>query len=243
MSAMLILLLLSASLSVETQTGAQIDPARLPLAASNPGDFVPRGWMIEAEAGGDLNNDSIPDLAVTLVEQLPPASVQQLPPGAKDSVTGPPERQRALLILFKTQDGRFSRAALANKVLLCTRCGGAFFGVVETPTNVEITNGVIIINQEYGSRELSKETFRFRYEPETRRFAFIGVDVKSHDRLTGENVTHSINLLTGFKLTTKTRIDNQTGDEKRTLNKGQRIQRSKKYIEDVIAGYGTQEEK
>lgn len=234
MLTLLTLLMLSVSPINEIQTGGQLDPAKLPLTAATANDFVPKGWMIENETIGDLNNDSIPDLAVTLVEQLPP--------GAKEiEVTGPPERQRALLILFKTQNGKFQRVALANKVLLCTRCGGAFFGMVETPTNVEISKGVIIINQEYGSRELDKETFRFRYEPETKRFAFIGVDVSSHDRLTGENVVQSINFLTGFKLTTKTRIDDRTGDEKRTLNKGQRIQRSKKYIEDVIAGYGTQE--
>lgn len=229
------LLLIFCRPAVANQTDAQFELSKIPRVAATASDFVPSGWMIEAKTSGDLNNDSIPDLAVTLVEKLPP--------GVKEEISGPPERQRALLILFKTQDGKFSRSALASKVLLCTRCGGAFFGMAETPTNVEITNGVVIINQEYGSRELSKETFRFRYEQETKRFALIGVDVKSHDRLTGENVDLSINFLTGFKLVTKTRISEQTGNQVRTLNKGQRVARSKKYIEDVIAGYGTQEEK
>jgi len=231
----LILLLFFCIPAAEAQAQARIDAARLPKTAATVREFVPAGWTIEAETIGDLNNDSIQDVAVTLVEQMPP--------GVKEEVSGPPERQRALLILFKTPDGKFSRAALANEALLCTRCGGAFFGVVETPTKVEIKDGVIIINQEYGSRELSKETLRFRYEPQTKRFAFIGADLKTHDRLTGESVVKSINFLTGFKLTTKTRMDEQTGIEKRTQNKGQRVLRSKKYIEDVVAGYGTQEER
>src|SRR5215210_5477555 len=131
------------------QDGAKIDAAKLPRAAASVREFVPSGWVIEAQVEGDLNRDAIPDLAVTLVERMP----------ANADKDNPPERQRALLILFKTEDGKFNRAALANKVLLCTRCGGAFFGVVETPTHVEISDGVLIVRQEYGSRELMEETF------------------------------------------------------------------------------------
>jgi hypothetical protein len=209
------------------QEGARIDAAKLPRTAASVGEFVPAGWTVEAQVEGDLNKDAIPDLAVTLVEQMPASA-------DKDN---PPERQRALLILLKTADGKLSRAALANKVLLCTRCGGAFYGVAETPTHVEISNGTLIVRQEYGSRELTEETYRFRYEPESKRFAFIGVDVKTFDRMLGRGLTESSNFLIGLKVTMKTRLDPQTGKTVNASNTRQRIPQDKKFIEDVASGY------
>lgn len=215
------------------QTGAQLDAVKLPQMAATVREFVPAGWTVEAEVGGDLNRDSISDLAVVLVEEIP----------ANADKENPPERQRALLILFKTADGKFSRAALATKVLLCTRCGGAFYGINETPTNVEISNGVIIVRQDYGSRELTEETYRFRYEPESKRFAFIGLDLKSYDRLTGETLKESTNFLTGVKLIAKGQIVENSDKEKVVSKISQRISRSKKFIEDIAARYNEQEEK
>lgn len=220
------LLLLFWSPNAEVQDGAKIDVAKLPGKAATVREFVPSGWTVEAQIEGDLNKDSIPDLAITLVEQMP----------ANADKDNPPERQRSLLLLFKTADGKFSRAALANKVLLCTRCGGAFYGVVETPTNVGIAGGVVIVKQEYGSRELTEEIFRFRYELESRRFALIGTDVKGFDRMTGEGIIESTNYLTGSKLITKTKLDAHTEKVTITSNAKQRVQQSKKFIEDMSAG-------
>ncbi|MBS1790843.1 MAG: hypothetical protein JST85_24210 [Acidobacteria bacterium] len=219
--------------TVAAQEGARIDATKLPKTAPTVREFVPRGWEVETQIVGDLNRDSIPDLAVTLVESMPATA-------DKDN---PPERQRALLILFKTADGNYNRAALANKVLLCTRCGGAFYGVSETPTTVEIVNGIIIVTQEYGSREVTEETYRFRFEPETRRFAFIGVDLKSYDRATGEAVKESTNLLTGVKLTTKSKMAENTDKETVVANSRQRMNPKKRFLEDVAARYNEQEKK
>jgi hypothetical protein len=217
----------------DAQTGQKIDQARLPSVAATVLEFAPPGWMIETQTEGDLNRDNVPDLAVTLVEKMP----------ADADKENPPERQRALLILFKTSDGKFSRAALAEKVLLCTRCGGAFFGVAETPSNVAINNGVIVIKQEYGSREVTQETLRFRYDPEVKRIVFIGVDVKSYDRLTGQSVTESANFLTNVKLTTKSKVNPKTDKETPVSNTRQRVSFKKKFIEAVAAPYSEQEEK
>lgn len=215
------------------QTGARIDAAKLPKTAATVNEFVPRDWEVEAQVSGDLNRDSIPDLAVTLIEKMP-VKVD------KDEL---PERARALLILLKTADGQFSRAALADKVLLCARCGGAFYGLAEAPTTVEINNGVIIITQDYGSREITKETYRFRYDPESNRFAFIGVDLDSYDRANGQTLKESTNFLTGVKLTTKGRMA-ESSDKEITVSKtSQRVSRSKKFIEDIAARYNEQEEK
>lgn len=215
------------------QMNPPIDLSRLPQTAASVRDFVPAGWTVEAEINGDLNGDSIPDLSVTLVEQMP----------ADADKENPPELQRALLILLKTADGKFSRAGLATKLLLCTRCGGAFYGVVETPVNVEIKNGVLIVRQEYGSRELTQETYRFRYEAESGRFLWIGADLRGYDRMTGATQTESTNFLTGVKLTTASRANEKTGKDVVIANKSQRVSRAKKYLEDVVAHENEQEKK
>ena len=207
------------------QAKSPIDEAKLPQTAATVREFVPAGWTVEAEVGGDLNRDSISDFAVVLVEQMP----------ADADKENPPERQRALLILLKTTDGKFSRAGLATKLLLCTRCGGAFYGIVETPVTIGITNGVLIVKQEFGSRELTQETYRFRYEEESGRFLWIGADLRGYDRMTGEAQTESTNFLTGVKLTTASRANEKTGKDVVIANKSQRVSRAKKYLEDVVA--------
>lgn len=207
------------------QTKSPIDAAKLPQTAATVREFVPAGWTVEAEIGGDLNRDSISDIAVVLVEQMP----------ANADKENPPELERALLLLFKTADGKFSRAGLATKLLLCTRCGGAFYGMVETPVNVKIKNGVLIVKQEYGSRELTQQTYRFRYEPEAKRFLWIGADLRVYDRTTGETQTESTNFLTGVKMTTASKANEKTGKDIVVTNKSQRVSRAKKYLEDVVA--------
>lgn len=213
-------------LSLWLQSSASIDPKQLPAEAATAAAFVPRGWVIEERIEGDLNRDAVADIALKLVEELP----------ANADKDNPPERNRALLILLKSSDGKLQRAALANKVLLCTRCGGAFFGVMETPSKVAIKDGVLIITQEYGSRHVTQETFRFRHEPQSNRFSLIGVDVVTADRATGKTVNESTNLLTNVKLSTVTRVNEKTGKETPVSNRRQRVSEKKTYLEDVSPG-------
>lgn len=212
------------------QSSASIDPKQLPTEAATVEAFVPHGWVIEERIEGDLNRDAVADVALKLVEELPPNA-------DKDN---PPERNRALLILFQSSDGKLRRQALANKVLLCTRCGGAFFGVNETPSKVTIKDGVLIINQEYGSRQVTQETLRFRHEPGSNRFPLIGVDVVTADRATGETTNESTNLLTGVKLNTVTRMNEKTGKELPVSKRRRRINKAPKYIEEISAPYSEQ---
>jgi hypothetical protein len=217
-------------LCLPMQSSSGIDPKQLPAEAATVEAFVPRGWTIEERIEGDLNRDAVADVALKLVEEMPSNA-------DKDN---PPERNRALLILFQTSDGKLRRAALANKVLLCTRCGGAFFGVMETPSKVTIKDGVLIVEQEYGSREVTRETFRFRHEAQSNRFPLIGVDVITADRATGETTNESTNLLTGVKLSAMTRMNEKTGKELPVSNRRQRVNKAPKYIEEISAPYSEQ---
>ena len=198
------LLTLSGVLVALTLTAySQLKPERLPAQAEKLQDFVPKGWQLEQQFEGDLNKDTVPDAALVLVETMP----------ANADKGNPPERQRALLALLKTAEGKWSRAGVAPKLLLCTRCGGAFYGGAETPVQAEISKGVIVVHQEYGSRNLTNQTWRLRYDAVTKQFGLIGLDVTDFDRNTGLSTQESSNFLSGVKTVTKTQMS-EKGDEK-----------------------------
>ena len=173
-----------------------IDQSGMPREANAVGDFVPRGWEVEEEVSGDLNGDAIPDLAVKLV--------QAKRAGGGDEIE---ERQRALVVLLRGADGRLRRAAVADKLLQCTACGGAFYGAVEAPAEVKIERGVIVVRQDHGSRNVVEQTFRFRHDPASKKFVLIGYDMNDNDRATGELVEESTNFLTGLKLVKRSQYD------------------------------------
>lgn len=205
------------------QAAPPIDPAKIPAASLVIADFVPQGWMIEEQVTGDLNKDAQDDVALKLVEKLAPNA-------DKDN---PPERARALLILLKLPDGRLRKAAFTAKLLQCTRCGGAFYGVVESPAEVRIEKGALVIRQDYGSREMTEETWRFRQDPATGRFLLIGMDLRTTDRATGQTVEESTNYLTNLKLTTRRQYDQKLDREVALAPKREKISPVKKYLEDI----------
>lgn len=208
--------LVSPGFSLTQENRVSIDKSRIPLEASDVNGFVPPGWKIEEQVMGDLNGDSVPDYALKLVEDKP----------AKDSDDSATERQRALVVVLKNRDGKLTRAGVAGDLLQCTRCGGAFYGVVESPANVEIEKGVLTVEQDHGSREVTDLTYRFRYEPGSKRFALIGFDITSHDRLTTEVVTESTNYLTGVRVTRRMKGRSNKSSRKNISTK-------KIYIEQV----------
>jgi hypothetical protein len=205
------------ALSSPQEDRASIDKSRIPMVGNSVNDFVPPGWKLEEQVAGDLNGDSSPDYALKLVEDKL----------AKTDDGDASERQRVLVIVLKNKDGKLSRAAVADRLLQCTRCGGAFYGVMESPANVQIEKGVLSVEQDHGSREMTDLTYRFRYEPGSNRFALIGFDITSHDRLTTEVVSESTNYLTGTRAIFR-------GKGKRDKSSTRKIAIAKKiYIEQV----------
>ena len=77
---------------------------------------------------------------------------------------------------------------------------------------MQIEKGVIVVDQDHGSRELTNMTFRFRYDAATRQFILIGFDYAEADRATAATVSESTNYLTGVRITTR---DKGNGDAKK----------------------------
>lgn len=193
-----------------------IDVSRVPTHAKDAASFVPAGWKIEEQITGDLNGDSLPDQVLKLVEDKP----------AKDADDMPTERGRALIIALAEEDGTFKRAGVADKLLQCTRCGGAFYGVVETPASVSIEKGVVVVEQDHGSRNLTNTTYKFRLDPATLRFVLIGFDLADADRLTANVVSESNNYLTNSRVVTRS-------EGERDVKTKSGLSKKKFYLEDV----------
>ena len=173
-----------------------INKSRIPAEAGSIDKFVPAGWKIEEQLTGDLNGDSVPDYALKLVEDKP----------AKDSDDVATERQRGLVIILQNEGGKLTRAAVADKLLQCTHCGGSFYGVSESPANVKIEKGgVIMVDQDHGSRNLANTTYRFRYDATSQQFILIGFDYADADRATANVVSESTNYLTGVRIVTRSK--------------------------------------
>jgi hypothetical protein len=211
-----VIILCLGTLSFAQDEAAKIDPSRIPTQAKNAASFVPAGWKIEEQVTGDLNGDLLPDYVLKLVEDKPP----------KDSDDMPTERGRALVIALAEKDGTLRRAGVGDKLLQCTRCGGAFYGVVETPASVTIEKGVVVVEQDHGSRNLTNTTYKFRFEPATQRFMLIGFDLADADRLTASVVSESSNYLTNSRVITRSKGD-------RDVKTKSGMSRHKFYLEDV----------
>ncbi len=176
--------------------------------------FVPKGWKVEDKMTGDLNGDSLPDTVLQILNESNDGG----------------EYDRSLLILFKTKDGKFTKAAEAKKVIRCSGCGGM---LGDGPADIKIENGVLIVSQLYGSREATDYLHRFRFEPSTKKFLLIGEDINNYDRGTGASEVTSTNYLTGKQVVTKSQYNQKTDKEDVVSKKEKSVPKSKKYIEDV----------
>jgi len=212
------IILCVASLTVAQDEAGTIDVSRVPAQAREAASFAPAGWKIEEQVRGDLNGDSLPDLVLKLVEDKPARNAEDMPT----------ERGRALVIALAEKDGNLKRAGVAAKLLQCTRCGGAFYGVVETPAGVSIEKGVVVVEQDHGSRNLTNTTYKFRYDPATQRFLLIGFDLADADRLTATVVSESNNYMTNSRVITRSK----GGRDVKTKSG---LSRHKFYLEDVSA--------
>lgn len=169
---------------------ATIDRSQVPAKGVMPEAFVPGGWKIEEQVRGDLNGDGESDIALKLIQDKQAAN--------KDEMNS---RDRALLIIFSEGEDNFRLAAINDTLLQCTSCGGAFYGFVDAPANVSIKKGILIVQQDHGSRDVTDTTYRFRYDEQPSMFILIGFDYATRDRATGSVWTESTNFLTGKRVT------------------------------------------
>ena len=226
-SAALALIALSTALATGAQDEEKPPDIKLPAIVASPEKAVPRGWRVEAETDGvmtgDLNADRRPDQVLRLVQDIPSETADHVPR----------TRFRALVVLLGKPEGGYSVAATTTKLLLCSTCAG-IRGDPAGGGNIQIRveRGVIVIQQQSGSRFSYDHTTRFRFDRETGRFVLIGEDLDNNDTATGNRTNESSNYLTGVRLTRKYRYDQRRDQDQLVSTKTTRIPRQRKFIED-----------
>ncbi len=185
---------------VHAQDAAPLAITSVAQRASSVTAFAPRGWKTEKIVRGDLNRDGRSDAAIVLVQTKAARVEDGVPMG----------RRRALVIAFNQRSG-WKRVGFSNQLLLGTRDGGAFYGVTDAPVELSIEKGVVLVNMEFGSREVTTTTHRLRWQPKRRAVYVIGMDSHVRDRATGGGETTSVNYLTGAKKVTTYRAVDDKG--------------------------------
>lgn len=162
-----------------------LDAAKVPGTAGTLSEFVPAGWKIEAQTRGDLDGDRLDDAVLELVE-----------------VASDDQRERALVVALADGKGGWRRAGVGPKALLCDGCAGALGMVGDRPSVVTLEKNVILIDEMWGSREMSTVKLRIRWDATKQRMRVIGRDESVLDRLEGGGYSTSTNYLTGTTVVT-----------------------------------------
>lgn len=171
--------------------------ADVPATAQRIEDFVPKDWKIVAQADGDLNGDKAADAVLSVAFD---------------------DNSTALIVIFKTVNGGFTRAAVAPNALHCD-CGSMLgSGAPE----VKIERRQIILQGFSGSRDIREITMRFRFEASTENFLLIGDDYQTTDRLELKTRIISSNYLTNRQIMTEW-IEDQKKPRKQKKIKPQRV--------------------
>ena len=163
---------------------AAAEPVETQIAAQLP------GWTLAQVAKGDLNGDSLTDVAVTLRR-----------PGPKgDGAPG-----KAMLAIFLGGPGGTLRLHTKAPKAVCTGCGGAkapFDEVLGTPSIS--AKGILGVTYEGGSREAWTVLLKWRYDAKSNRFVLIGETRDNRDTLAdngemepGQVSSEDINYLSG----------------------------------------------
>jgi hypothetical protein len=185
--------MLAAALGVIATPLPGANAATAGRASKTAAGLLPAPFVAEAEYSVDVDRDGDLDRLVVGVDG--PAEVPD------DMSEADSDGERVLLVARKDSDG-FRSIGLGRNVLLCRRCGGAFWGINAAPVDVEIKGNAFNLSQSAGSREVTNWVHRFRVE--SGKVRLIGLDRSVTDRASGSTVTVSTNYLTGLTITTVT---------------------------------------
>ena len=191
-----------------------IDKSAVAEMGTKASDFAPAGWKVEDEIKADVTADGVADLVIKLIENKPKKEDEMV------------NRNRALVVAVSDGKGNYKTAAINDNLLQCTSCGGAFYGVMDAPADVEVAKGVIIVSEESGSRWVSNTTYRFRFDAASGDFVLIGFDYASRDRAEGSVSSESTNYITNKRIT-------ETGKGKRVTKKTTAIKKTVITLGDI----------
>jgi hypothetical protein len=162
---------------------------------------TPKGWRVEYQVSGDLNNDRRPDLVLVLQEQNPANIVRNEGFGPDALDTNP-----RMLVIGLAGDNGYDRVA-QNHTFIPRHVFSNMEDALEQAPDVR--NGVLSIPLHFfasaGGWTMFNSTARFRWQDGALRL--IGHDYSEVQRNSGATLDRSINFLTRRISTVQSSID------------------------------------
>ena len=209
-----ILLLLGTSAAAQWPGDQEIPKVaipKIPAHSSTVSGFVPKGWLLEAKAVGDLNGDKLPDVALVLHMDDPANRIHPSYDQTQTYDTNP----RMIVIAFAGNEGGGFRLAASNYTLIPR---------LENPNqddpfdSIAIANGNLkvkmVLFMSAGGWMMGNTAITFRWIDD--KFRMIGFDRDAIMRNSGETEKTSINYLTGRKIVNTGSLDGQADPPKTT---------------------------
>ncbi|MEE1655050.1 hypothetical protein VB618_02490 [Microvirga sp. CF3062] len=188
-------ILISSIAAAQDLTIPEVVYPSLPHQAGTAEDFVPPGWMLEAQASGDLNRDSSADLILVLRQNNPANVIEHFEGlGEKPFNTNP----RILAIAFRDGDAGKFTLQFENHILISRRTEPAADDPFDKEIGISIVRDGFQVRLDWfmsaGGWETFNTTYTFRHKAD--RFELIGYDRNTVHRGSGDITSLSINYLT-----------------------------------------------
>jgi hypothetical protein len=167
----------------------------LPKQASSADGFVPTGWVLEAQASGDLNQDGVDDLALVIRQEYPDNIIANSDGFGEDPFDSNP---RILAIAFRKGAGNDYALQLENRTLIPRRTNPSAEDPFDQDDGIAVTRGAVKVRLRWFMSAGGWETFTVAYTFRHRRgmFELIGYDRDELHRGSGATKAVSINYLT-----------------------------------------------
>lgn len=169
----------------------------LPVNGNNLETFIPQGWKLKDSVEGDLNNDSLSDIAAVIEKD-----------GDMDF-----SYPRIFFILLQNQNKSYNLSVKSEKLILKANEGGVWGDPYES---IIIDRGSILVNFYGGSNWRWSNKYRFRYQDSD--WYLIGTTTESFHTGSGEGTYEDYNFLTGDMIKIETDIEGNKTTEK--INSG-----------------------
>ena len=167
----------------------------LPVTGTSAGDFAPAGWVVEAQAEGDLNKDGLADVAFVLRDTSAANVIDNAEGLGVPSLDTNP---RILCIGFKDAAAGSYRLVLRNHTLIPRTESATVDDAFDKDGGLTVARGAVSIELNFfasaGSWETSDTKLTFRYGHG--HFRLIGLERSTAQRNSGEMTRLSVNYST-----------------------------------------------
>ncbi|HVF46795.1 MAG TPA: hypothetical protein VNA17_04450 [Pyrinomonadaceae bacterium] len=139
--------------------------------------FVEKGTKAIAVEKADLDGDRDEDLVLVLEKEKP------------QIVDDSPVKQRPLLILRRTADGKLELAKRNDLLVMCSQCGGVFGDPFES---IEVGRNTFTVHHYGGSNWRWKVSYKFKYSRIDKTWQLVRVENTSYHKSDPDKVERDI---------------------------------------------------